>query len=91
MEVPDVCRAAWDKSHKKILKDSTRRHTKEHRVKTAKQKKLRRERKMGDARKAKVEKDSYKMSGSARYRVNRDVTLEVKVTTVKQFSSSAAR
>ena len=63
MEVPDVCRAAWDKSNKKRLKDSIRRHTKEHRVKTAKQKKLRRERKMGDARKAKVEKDSYKSGG----------------------------
>ena len=64
MEVPDVCRAVWDKSNKKKrLKHSIRRHTKEHRVKTAKQKKLRRERKMGDVRKAKAEKDSYKSGG----------------------------
>ena len=56
-------RAKWDKMNQARKKASIRRHTKEHKVKTAKHKKAARLRKTQDAKKAKAAKDFYKSAG----------------------------
>jgi hypothetical protein len=63
IDVPCYVRAKWDKMNQARKKASIRRHTKEHKVKTAKHKKAARMRKAEDAKKAKAAKDSYKSAG----------------------------
>jgi hypothetical protein len=63
VKVPPATRAAWNKANANRTKDSVRRHTEAHKVKSAKQKKGRRERKQADARDATQHKDAYKSGG----------------------------
>jgi hypothetical protein len=63
VDVPCYVRAKWDKMNQARKKASIRRHTKEHKAKTAKHKKAARLRKAGDAKKAEAANDSYKSAG----------------------------
>ena len=63
IDVPCYVRAKWDKMNQARKKASIRRHTKAHKVKTAKYKKAARLRKTDDAKLAKAAKDSYKSAG----------------------------
>lgn len=58
-QAPQHSLEAWRKANSQRMESSIRRHTEQHKIKVAKQKKRRRARKEDDARKAKASKDSY--------------------------------